>query len=381
MELLKALRMPFQMASLLFVALSSLLLALVLAVGAGSLPTQLLGLLAIMLLMVWLTQFAFALIDDAANGVAETSAATAEMLSPIADPRCWVHPFLIAVTGGVLFFNPSLPVWPAVAAAVLLFPASIGATAISGRARDAVNPVAMANLVRGLGRCYVLTVLWIGLCAFAAFIVNGSGMWSVLRIASLELLLLLVYAFIGGAVYMRRMELGFQPKVSPERTEERLAHERGLERQRMIDGLYRDVRVREPDRAIASMKQWLAAAAPTDLRSDVLAILTAGASWSEPRGFSQLLRGLIPPLIAMKQLPLAFAAAEAGMSANPAFTPGAESEAIAMIRFAQATGRKRTAVTLLANFMDSIAGKAEPGSELLALRDRLREDAPAISPR
>ncbi len=378
MELLKALGMPFQMGSLLFVALSSLLLALVLAVGAGSIPTQLIGLLAILLLMVWLTQFAFALIDDAANGVAETSAATAEMLSPIADPRCWVHPFLIAVTGGVLFFNPGIPLWPALAAAVVLFPASIGAIAISGRARDALNPVAMANVARGLGGYYALAVLWIGLCAVAAFIVNGSGMWSVLRIASLELLLLLVYAFIGGAVYLRRLDLGFEPKVSPERTEERLAQGRLQERQRMIDGLYRDVRVREPTRAIATVNQWLAAAAPTDLRSEVLAILAAGASWSEPRGFAQLLRGVIPQLLELRQLPLAFAAAEAGMGANPAFAPGAEPEAIALIRYAQATGRKRTAATLLANFMTSIAGKSEPGSELLALRDRLR-DAPVSS--
>lgn len=380
MELLKALGMPFQMASLLFVALTSLLLGLVLAVGAGSLATQLMGLLAIFLLMVWLAQFAFALIDDAANGVQETSAATAEMLSPLGDPRCWIHPFLAAVLGGVLFFNPQIPRWPVLAAATVLFPASIGAIAISGRTRDALNPFAMANVVRGLGGYYALAVLWIALCALAAVIVNGSGMWSVLRIAALELLLLLVFAFIGGAVYLRRIDLGFEPKVSPERTEQRIAAERSEERQRMIDGLYRDVRVREPERAIATVNQWLGAAAPTDLRGEVLGILAAGAQWSEPRGFSQLLRGMIPQLIGMKQLPLAFAAVEAGMKANPAFTPAAEPEAIALIRFAQATGRKRVAATLLTNFMTSIAGKSEPCLELLQLRDSLRNEGPALSP-
>jgi hypothetical protein len=376
MELLKALGMPFQAASLLFVALTSLLLALVLAVGAGSLATQLIGLLAIFLLMVWLAQFAFALIDDAANGVQETAAATAEMLSPLGDPRCWIHPFLAAVMAGLLYFNPRIPAWPVMGAAVVLFPASIGAIAISGRTRDAVNPLAMANVVRGLGGYYALTVLWIGLCALAAVLVIGSGMWNVLRIAALELLLLLVFAFIGGAVYLRRTELGFEPKVSPERTEQRLAHERSLERQRMIDSLYRDARVREPDRATATVSKWLSAAAPRDLRDEVGAILQAGASWSEPRAFGLLLRGMIPQLIDLKQLPLALAAAEAGLNVNPAFTPAAESQAVALIRYAQQTGRRRIAATLLSNFMNSISGKAAPGAELLALRDRLHDEVP-----
>jgi hypothetical protein len=182
-------------------------------------------------------------------------------------------------------------------------------------------------------------------------------------------------------VYLRRIDVGFEPKVSPERTDARVAHERNLERQRMIDGLYRDLRVREVASAIATSSQWLVAAAPTELRSEVLAILAAGASWSEPRGFSQLLRGMIAQLIAMKQLPLAFAATEAGLNANPLFFPADESQAVAMIRHAQAIGRKRVAATLLTNFLAGIAGKSQPGRELLELRDRLQVDPAAVSPR
>lgn len=378
MELVKALGMPFQLASLLFVATTSLLLALVLSVGG---TTALIALFAIWLLLIWQTRFAFTLIDDAANGVQETAAASAEMLSPFGDPRCWVHPFLAVLVGGAIFFYPKIPLLPVLGVAVLIFPASIGAIAISGRALDALNPVAMMNVVRGLGGYYALAVLWIGLCAGAGLLVNELDLWNVLRIALLQLLLLLVYAFIGGAVYLRRMDLGFEPRFSPERGEQRAAQERALERQRMIDGLYRDLRVREPERAITAMNQWLAAAAPTDLHHQVFAILAAGAKWGEPRGFSQLLRGMIQQLLVLKQLPLAFAALEAGMKVNHSFTPSAESQTIALISYAQQTGRKRVAVTLLTSFLSSIAGQSEPSAELLALRDRLAGDLSGLNSR
>ena len=106
---------------------------------------------AIWLLLVWLTQFAFTLIDDAANGVQETEAATAEMLSPFGDPRCWVHPALAAAVAIALVLQPEIPRLPVLVVGALLFPVSIGAIAISGRARDALNPFAMVRMLRGLG--------------------------------------------------------------------------------------------------------------------------------------------------------------------------------------------------------------------------------------
>ena len=57
------------------------------------------SILPIYMMMVWLTQFAFTMIDDVANGRREAATATAEMLSPFGDPRCWVHPALAAVIG------------------------------------------------------------------------------------------------------------------------------------------------------------------------------------------------------------------------------------------------------------------------------------------
>ena len=69
MDLIKVLGMPFQAGSLLFVAMSSLLLRLVL--GAGNFVALLMGLWMALIVLVWLTRYAFRMIDDIANGGAQ----------------------------------------------------------------------------------------------------------------------------------------------------------------------------------------------------------------------------------------------------------------------------------------------------------------------
>ena len=77
------------MSSVLFIAMSALILALVTR-GQGA--ALLMAILPVYMMMVWLTQFAFTMIDDVANGRREAATATTEMLSPFGDARCWVHP-------------------------------------------------------------------------------------------------------------------------------------------------------------------------------------------------------------------------------------------------------------------------------------------------
>lgn len=368
MELLKALRMPFQPASLLFVAVTSGLMSLVLYVGGIAV---MLAIPALALLAIFFTQFTFTLIDDAVNGKPETATASIEMLSPWGDMRCWVHPLLTMVIATGLLLQPQIPKLPVLAACAFLFPASLGAIALSGNALDAVNPFAMVRIIRGLGPYYLLAVLWPVLCVAAGTLLGMAGLWSFFQIATVQLLFLASCAFIGGAVYMRRVELGFEPLVSPERKAAREEQIQTADRQHMIDGLFNDVRMRRTDSALASARQWLEKADSHHLPGDVRAILAAGATWTEKKGYIAFLLGLAPVLIAMRQPGLAFATVEAGLAATPGFTLENESEAIRMIRFALQTGRKRLAATLLANFMARNTDQNSAGAELLELRAQL----------
>jgi hypothetical protein len=371
MELLKALGMPFHVSSLLFVGTTSLLLALIITAAT------MLAIPAMALILIWFTQFTFTLIDDAVNGKKETAPASAEMLSPWGDMRCWVHPMLTLAIGLGLMLQPQIPRVPVLVACALLFPASLGAIALTGRAIDALNPLALVRVMRGLAHYYLLAVLWVVSCVALGVLVTMSGMWLFLQLVAVQLLLLLTCAFIGGAVYVRRVELGFEPLVSPERTALREEHDRTTQRQHMIDTLFNEVRMRHQAGALATVRQWIEKAAPHQLPDDMKAVLAAGASWSEKRGYAALLRELAPLLIAMRQPGLAFAAVEAGLAAAPGFTLEQESAAVTMIRYALQTGRKRLAATLLANFMGSTAIAGTPCAELLELQARLQKEPAA----
>ncbi|MET0281639.1 MAG: hypothetical protein ABW278_11050 [Steroidobacteraceae bacterium] len=375
MSLLKTLGMPFQAASLMFVAISTLLLAWTSSLGGAFLV---IGVTVYWLMLVWQINFAMRMVDDAANGLQRTAAASVEMLgNPLADARAVVHPTIAAALALAFFLRPEWPVAPTLAVAALLFPASIGATTMSGHARDALNPAAMARVVRGLGLVYLPLVLFVAGCALAGVLaiqaLSFLSFWQrALAFALLQLLMLLAYAGIGAALFLRRLELGFEPRRSPERVEAAQDHARTQRRQQFIDGLYRDLRVRESARATTSARQWLGAAPPAQLAGDLHAILEAGSQWQEAREYPRLLRGLLPVLLELGQPALAMTAATAGLAAHPDFAPADEATAVSMIGYALHTGRRRAATQLLDNYLRSAATQAAPGPQLQALRDTLR---------
>jgi hypothetical protein len=373
LELLKVLAMPFQLGSLLFVAASSILLGLVLYIGGPTIANAVLSLYAILAMMVWLTNYALHLIDDVANGVREASSASAEMLTnPFLDSRCWVHPVIAAALGTMHYLNPSWPTWPTLLTATLLFPLSIGACAMSGHARDAVSPTMMLRVLLGLGPWYALLVGLVALCALLGAILARVLPLGTVLIASEQLLLLVVYASIGGALYERRLELAFEPRVSPERVADARQAVRIEHRQKFLDGLYNDLRMRETKRGIANVKQWLTDTEPNERASDLHAVLTAGRNWNELREYPRLLQGLVPVLLELKQPALAFAVAETGLNTHPGFAPAAEADAVALANYALATGRRRGAAQLLENYLQRPDAPTEPSPQLAELRARLQ---------
>jgi hypothetical protein len=264
----------------------------------------------------------------------------------------------------LLYLHPEWPVLPTLVGAALLFPASLGACAITGHALDAVNPAELARVMRGLGIWYPLVAAFVLGCAWLGVVAAQRLPSTILVVALVEMLLLLVYAGIGGVLFVRRRELGFEPRHSPERIAEREEEERRGTRQQFIDSLYKDLRVRESTRAAASATRWLRESKPQHLKSDVHAILQAGSHWNEPREYPRLLRGLLPVLLELKQPMLAMALVDAGLATARDFAPATEAETVALVNYAQHAGRRRVAHTLLNNYLSN-AGAASPPSEAL----------------
>jgi hypothetical protein len=370
-SLLQALGMPFQLTSLLFVLACALLLSLAFAVAAGSAGLAI-SLLALVVVLIWLVQYAYVVLDAAANGLIEMPAASAELLSPFADERGWIHPFLIAATTTSLILNPGLPKWPSALTVALFFPASIAATVISGKALDALNPFAITRVLMGMGSWFALPVFTFLLCAGGCLVIASMNGWLFLRLAVMGLLVLLAYASVGGVLYARRNELGFTPRISPERIDEKQASERLLRRQQWIDSLYQLVLVREHTRAASTARQWLANTEPHELPDDIAALLVAGRTWSQGNSYCQLLRSVISHLLEQQRPALALQVTEAGLSVAAGFAMAEEAAAVALARYALQTSRKKLAATILDNHL-AIAGKADTGPALLALQQQLRE--------
>jgi len=370
-DLLRCLAMPFQLQSLIFVVLTSALLSFF---TGGDLIRLVVSLAAIWMLLVWLTQYALHIIDDAANGVREAQTASVEMATAFLDARAWVHPTLAVAIAVMLYLNPSWPRIPVLIGAAILFPASLGASAMTGHALHALHPGEIARVMRGMGVFYPLVVAFVLGCALLGMLAAQRLESMVLTVAVIEMLLLVVYAGIGGELYLRRHQLGFEPRLSPERVAERQESERQAERQRFVDELYKDLRVRESARAAGNAARWLRASRPEHLKGDLHAILEAGRRWSEPREYPRMLRGLVPVLLEMKQPALAFTLVETGLASTPGFAPAAEAEALALIRYAQQTGRRRAARQLLENFLGANAA-APPSAQLLALKSAMDDEA------
>jgi hypothetical protein len=372
MDLLKVLAMPFQLASLLFVAFTSFFLGILL--GSSNFAVTLIGLVMLCFTLIWLTRYAFRMIDDVANGARSSAVADIDMIN-VGDARCWVHPALALALLLLHLTLPALPVAPTLIVAALLFPASIGASAMSGHSSDALNPLEVARTMWGMGLWYVLPVLTAAACASLGVVLTRSFGLGWLVFASLELLLLLTYACIGGVIFLRRVELGFAPRNSPERVQELEEQRRTARRQQMLDELFRDLRGQHVPHAIASASQWLKDAQPHELASDLQAILAAGARWNEPRKFASLLRGLMPWLLQRRQPAIALAAADGGLAAHAGFAPADEESMATLVEYALQAGRRRTGARLLENFLAAQGSGATPGPRLAALRTKLMPPA------
>jgi hypothetical protein len=363
MSLPRALRLPFQMASLLFVAL----IAIIMEAFGGPPELKPFRLLVIYILLSWLNKYAFALLELAANGSREAPVASAEMLGPFGDARAFIHPTLAAGIALTVAFvsSPAADIGALVVG--LLMPASLATLAISPNALDSLNPLVLVRVMLGLGAWYLALLAAAAVCALLLWWLYDAPGPSLLRFTVAALLVLSLYAFVGGVIHHRRLELAFEPRNSPERIAERAEQARLARRQQAFDEIYGALRVREAARATAVLEAWLVANSGTRLALDVDAFIAQTATWTDPRGLAPLLRTVIAYGLRTRQGALSLGAAEAGIARLPGFTLEVPADLEALAKHARQAGRRRLAATLLDNYANGPAGGPLPAT-LAALR-------------
>jgi hypothetical protein len=358
MSLLRALRLPFQMASLLFVAFVAVLNLFI----GGEPQMRPMRLVSLYLLLSWLNKYALELLQLAANGSRHAPVASAEMLGPFGDPRALIHPTIAAGVFLALSLTDSVAAEVAAVVAGLLIPASLAALAVAPHAIDTINPVVLWRVIRGLGAWYLWLLLAAAGCTLILWALYGAPGPALLRFTLSELLVLGLYAFIGGAIHHRRLEIGFEPIHSPERDSDRQQKAHDAEVQRVAFEFYGAIRARDLRLAAKLLLEWLAGTNGTQLALDVETLIQQAAKWPEQKGLLVLLRTLCAHAVGTRQSALAVLAAEAGVRHLPAFCVETAAETETLAQFARRSGRRRLAATLIDNFAPGAPDGALPES-------------------
>ncbi|MGC4028972.1 MAG: hypothetical protein QM696_08885 [Steroidobacteraceae bacterium] len=341
----RALSMPFQATSLMLVALTSVLLTLFRAFEPQlSLPAW----VGTYLMCIWISRYAFALLDTAANGETRSPVASVEMLGPFADPRSWVLPALAALAAlAVALLPPGLRL-PGTVLALLVLPIPVAATALTDRLVDAVDPRAWWQL-RGLGMAYPMLLLTLGGCAALGWLTWQVPLPRLLQFAVIQLLYLSAFVMLGAGLHLRRHALAFSPRHSAERTQERRDAEHAQALQAMIDDSYKSTRARRPQDLAVTLDRWFAQTPSAAQHADAMALMQAATQWSDPAGAKLLRHLLVERLGALPNLALAAQLAEEMLRTEPGFAPQSSALTASLVGYARQTGRRRLAATLLHN--------------------------------
>lgn len=357
-ETLKFLLVPLRSASIVLVALFSILLLI--AAGGG-----LLGLPLAMIVLSWFFKYGFAVLDQVADGVNEPPVLSYEMINPANESRPLGLALVVAIFYGLTealgrwFGSDVITVLRVVGA--LLLPAMIMAQAAGGFVQS-LNPVLLFRLVMRVPDSYalilaVLAASWVLATAMVSWLPAATLPFPIhiplpegIRIAIVMYAWLASFAMIGGVVYVRRLELGFEPTHSPERDLEKADRERQREIDQLIDRIFAEWRGGAYGNAWRTVEAHLQR---SSRRSDDLqALFRRAANWPDGRLAHRLAQEMLPHLLAARRTGEALDIARSQLKVDPKFRPLQSADAIKLVELARDAGDRGTARMLLSDFAD-----------------------------
>lgn len=358
MATLKYLLIPLRGAAVFLIVVFSFLLMLAAAGGLIGLPLAL-------LVLSWFFKYGFALLDQVADGVNEPPVLSYEMLHPANESR----PLgLLAIVG--LFYLLTGMLQPMLGSGVvtalramglLLVPAIIMMQVMEGFF-DSLNPVNLLQIVVRVPDSYLLILALLGGAWWLATVLVtwlpaaelpfsiSIPVPDVVHVAILMYAWLASFAMIGGVLYVRRAELGFEPAHSPERAAEKAERERQREIDLLIDRIFAEWRGGAYGNAWRTIEKHLSSSARPN---DELQVLFQRASqWPDQRLAHRLAQELIPHLLAARRTGDALKIARAQLQADVNFRPLKSEDTIKLIELARDGGDRHTARMLLTGFAE-----------------------------
>jgi pentatricopeptide repeat protein len=267
------------------------------------------------------------------------------MLSPF-EIRPWVQ--LAIIVAGALLCVRIGGIAGVVLACVLLalLPASIAVLGVGEPFYQAVNPVMLLRLARGLGPYYLLILASIPVYAGILLLLRSLDAWSVVGHAAGLACEISFFGLIGGCLYLRRHQIGFEPSRSPERTAAREESERVKLRARMIDDMFQQARIGKFVEATRPLARWLSALDGETVARDAQFVAAQAISWQMPAGLNTIGSTLIRHLLRAGRPEVALSVFERLRGQVPALTLDSPDDLRMLIDFAEDTGRSDLATSL-----------------------------------
>jgi hypothetical protein len=300
----------------------------------------------------WFFKYAYVLFDHTVRGYDEPPTLDIQMVNPFNEQRPLAQLAILgliylAVHFTYLRFGPA-PAIVLTGVALLALPASVAVLGVEGNIFKAAYPVAWVRVIIGLGPMYLLVLGVIGGYSLLIAILSRWEPWLPLQIAIFMFCILSTFSALGGALYERRLELGLETWVSPERDQE-LEEARDLrQNHRDVTEAYGKMRAGSHIECWQQLQDWLARRG-YDLK-DYSWLCGQVASWRDPRYITRLSQEYLERLLKAKCTGQALNLVAERLKQDTAFRPVSAATTLHIARLAAAGGALGVARTLLADF-------------------------------
>jgi pentatricopeptide repeat protein len=338
MDLLRIILVPFHATSLILIGVFSVLLT-VFDLGG------LYGIIASLIMQIWVVKYCYVLIEHIADGAHEPPVMSTDMLSPF-EIRPWVQVAFI-IAGALLCVKIGGTAGFVLGCVLLaLLPASIAVLGVGEPFYQAINPLMLFRLVRGLGPYYLVILISIPVYIGILQLLRTLGVWNLLFHAAGLVCEISFFALIGGCLYLRRHQLGIEPSRSPERTAAREEAERVKIRARMLDDMFQQARIGKYVEATRPLAKWLGSLDGDTATRDAQYVASQVIGWQMPAAMNTIGSTLIRHLLRAGRPEVALSVFERLREQSPALTLDSPDDLRTLIDFAEEAGRPELATSM-----------------------------------
>jgi pentatricopeptide repeat protein len=338
MDLLRVILAPFHVTSLILVAVFAFLFS-IFDIGGFY------GIFASLIAQIWVVKYCYVLIEHIADGAQEPPVMSTDMLSPF-EIRPWVQLAIIIAGAALCVKLGGIAGFLLACIFLALLPASIAVLGVGEPFYQAVNPVMLWRLVRGLGPYYLVILASIPLYIGILLLLRRLEVWNLLFHAAGLVCELSFFGLIGGCLYLRRHELGIEPSRSPERTAAREEAERVKLRAQMLDDMFQQARIGKFVEATRPLAKWLSALDGETLARDAQYVTAQAVGWQMPAGLNTIGSTLIRHLLRAGRPEAALSVFERLREHAPTLTLDSPDDLRTLIDFAEDAGKSELAKSM-----------------------------------